>query len=145
MNSLICLEMKYSQYYWFTFIEEQQEFALPMLELNIFLEIHLSIFGCAGSSLLCELSSRCSKWGLVFGCDAQASHCADFTGSRARALGSCASQALEHRLDGCGTRAQLLHGMWALPGSGFEPVSPALASGFFTTEPPGKPRIKRIS
>ena len=26
-----------------------------------------------------------------------------------------------------------------LPGSGIEPMSPALADGFFTTEPPGKP------
>ena len=31
-------------------------------------------------------------------------------------------------------------GMWNLPGSGIEPVSPALAGGFFTTELPGKPR-----
>ena len=29
--------------------------------------------------------------------------------------------------------------MWDLPGPGIEPVSPALAGGFFTTEPPGKP------
>ena len=29
--------------------------------------------------------------------------------------------------------------MWDLTGSGTEPVSPALASRFFTTEPPGKP------
>ena len=27
--------------------------------------------------------------------------------------------------------------MWDLPGSGIEPASPALAGGFFTTEPPG--------
>ena len=26
-----------------------------------------------------------------------------------------------------------------LPDSGMEPVSPALAGGFFTTEPPGEP------
>ena len=26
-----------------------------------------------------------------------------------------------------------------LPGSGIEPTCPALAGGFFTTEPPGKP------
>ena len=26
-----------------------------------------------------------------------------------------------------------------LPRSGIEPMSPALAGGFFTTEPPGKP------
>ena len=29
--------------------------------------------------------------------------------------------------------------MWDLPGSRIKPVSPALAGGFFTTEPPGKP------
>ena len=28
--------------------------------------------------------------------------------------------------------------MWDLPGSGIEPVSPALASGFLTTGPPEK-------
>ena len=41
----------------------------------------------------------------------------------------------------CGTRAQLLHGMWNLPGPGLEPVSPAMAGGFLTTAPPGKPCI----
>ena len=30
--------------------------------------------------------------------------------------------------------------MWDLPGSGIEPVPPALAGEFFTTEPPGKSR-----
>ena len=29
--------------------------------------------------------------------------------------------------------------MWDLPGPGIEPVSPALAGGFLTTVPPGKP------
>ena len=29
--------------------------------------------------------------------------------------------------------------MWDLPGPGLEPVSPALAGGFPTTAPPGKP------
>ena len=29
--------------------------------------------------------------------------------------------------------------MWDLPGSGIEPMSPVLAGGLFTTEPPGKP------
>jgi len=28
-----------------------------------------------------------------------------------------------------------------LPNTGIEPLSPALAGGFFTTEPSGKPRI----
>ena len=34
---------------------------------------------------------------------------------------------------------QLLYGMRDLSGPGLEPVSPALAGGFFTIEPPGKP------
>ena len=29
--------------------------------------------------------------------------------------------------------------MWDLPGPGLEPVSPALAGGFLTIAPPGKP------
>ena len=28
--------------------------------------------------------------------------------------------------------------MWELPGSGIEPISPALVGGLFTTEPPGE-------
>ena len=39
----------------------------------------------------------------------------------------------------CGTWAELLRGMWDLPGPGIEPVSPALAGGVLTTAPPGKP------
>ena len=34
----------------------------------------------------------------------------------------------------------LAHDMWDLPGSGIEPVSPALAGRLLTTGPPGKPR-----
>ena len=34
--------------------------------------------------------------------------------------------------------------MWDLPGPGLEPVSPALAGGFLTTAPPGKPQENRI-
>ena len=45
-----------------------------------------------------------------------------------------------HRLSNCGSRAQLLHGMWDPPRPGLEPVSPELAGGFSTTAPPGKPK-----
>ena len=47
-----------------------------------------------------------------------------------------------HRLSSCGSRAQLLRGMWDLPRPGVEPVSPALAGRFSTTAPPGKPRLQ---
>ena len=43
------------------------------------------------------------------------------------------------RLSSCGSRAQLLRGMWDLPRQGLEPVSPALAGRLSTTAPPGKP------
>ena len=43
------------------------------------------------------------------------------------------------RLSSCGSRAQLLRGMWDLPRPGLEPASPALAGRFPTTAPPGKP------
>ena len=54
-----------------------------------------------------------------------------------------ASLVVEHRLQtrrlrSCGSRAQLLPGMWDLPRPGRESVSPALAGGFLTTVPPGK-------
>ena len=78
------------------------------------------------------------------------SHCGGFSCCGAQALGawasvvvacglsSCGSRALEHKLSSCGARAKLLHGMWDLPRPEIEPVSPALASGFLTTVPPGK-------
>ena len=55
-----------------------------------------------------------------------------------------ASLVAEHRLQrrrlsSCGSRAQLLRGMWDLPRPGLEPVSPALAGRLSTTAPPGKP------
>ena len=61
-----------------------------------------------------------------------------------RPLTVAASLVAEHRLQprrlsSCGSRAQLLRGMWGLPRPGLEPVSPALAGRFSTTAPPGKP------
>ena len=43
------------------------------------------------------------------------------------------------RLSNCGSRAQLLRGMWDPPRPGPEPVSPAPAGRLSTTAPPGKP------
>ena len=57
-----------------------------------------------------------------------------------------ASLVAEHRLhtrrlSNCGSRAELLRGMWDPPRPGLVPVSPALAGGLPTTAPPGKPKI----
>ena len=63
----------------------------------------------------------------------------------ARGLHSCGSQALEHRLDSYGTQTLLLRGTWDFLRPGMEPMSPALAGGFFTTEPPGRPYYDVLS
>ena len=62
------------------------------------------------------------------------------TGSRHAGFCSCGLRALVCRLNSCGARAWLLRSMWDLPGQGLEPISSALAGGFLTTVPPGKPR-----
>ena len=102
--------------------------------LFLFILIILSIFGCAGSSLLCRLFSSCGKQGLLSSCGVQASHCSGFSCCGARAPGhlgfiSFSTWALDHRLSSCGTQAQLFCCMWDLPGSGIEPVSPFLTIG----------------
>ena len=75
--------------------------------------------------------SSCGKWGPLF----IAVH-----GPLTIAAFLVAEHRLQtRRLSNCGSRAQLLLGMWDLPGPGLESVSPALASGFLTTAPPGKP------
>ena len=85
-----------------------------------------------GLSSCARAFSSCGKWGPLF------------IAVRGPLI-IVASLVAEHklqtrRLSNCGSRAQLLHGMWDLPGPGLEPVSPALAGGFLTTAPPGKPQ-----
>ena len=75
--------------------------------------------------------SSCSKWGPLF----IAVH-----GPYTIAASLVAEHRLQtRRLSSCGSRAQLLCGMWDLPRPGLEPVSPALAGRLSTTVPPGKP------
>ena len=49
-----------------------------------------------------------------------------------------------HRLSTCDTHVLLLCSIWDLPGSGLEPMSPALAVGFFTTEPPAAAAVTSV-
>ena len=59
--------------------------------------------------------------------------------SRAQALRSMDSVTAASALSSCGSRPKLLcYGMWDLPGSGIEPMSPVLAGRFLTTAPAGK-------
>ena len=106
----------------------------------------LFIFGCGGSLLLGGPFSSSGEWELslvlVHGLLPCGFSCLGVWAPvvPARGLSSCSSWAPEHRLSGCGTWALPHHGMWGLPRSGMEPMSPALAGGFFTTEPQGKPQ-----
>ena len=56
-----------------------------------------------------------------------------------RGLSGCGSRALERRPSASDAQAQLLRSMQDLPGSGIQPLSPALADGLVTIEPPGEP------
>ena len=76
------------------------------------------------------LFSSCREWGLLSGCGARASL------QRLLLLWSTGSRV--HKPHSGGSWAWLFHSLWNLPGSGIEPVSPALAGEFLTTEPSGK-------
>ena len=75
----------------------------------------LFLFGYPGSSLLLWLFSSCGKWEPLSPCGVWASHCSGFSCFRAQALGLTGDLS---------TWAWLLRGMWNLPGSGIEFVSP---------------------
>ena len=116
--------------------------------LFIYLWLRWVFVAACGLSLIAM-----SGEGATLHCNAQASYCSGFSccgawalGARAsvvvaRGLSSCGSWALECRLSSCGAQSQLPCSMWDLPGPGIEPLSPALAGGFLTTVPPGKPRV----
>ena len=88
--------------------------------------------------ILAVLGLRCShgltKQGLLCGCGAQASCCRGFS--------CCGAWTPGHMgFSSCGPRAQLLQGMWDLPGPGIEPESPALQGRLPTTGLPGKVKL----
>ena len=58
----------------------------------------------------------------------------------ARGRSSCSYWALEHRLSSCGHGLSCSAAYGNLPGPGIDPVFPAMAGRFFTTEPAGKPQ-----
>ena len=94
---------------------------------------------CEGFSLVAASRGYCLV--VVYGFLMEVSSLVAEHGLSVHGLSSCGSWALEYRLSSCGTWAYLLLSMWDLPGPGIKPVSPELAGGFFTTEPPGKPRL----
>ena len=77
--------------------------------------------------------SSCGEWGPLF---------IAVRGPLTVAASLVAEHRLQmRRLSSCGSRAQLLRGMWDPPRPGLDPASPALSGGFSTTAPPGKPPL----
>ena len=137
------------------FIKNQEIFFLIYFIFIYFLAV-LHLHCCARAFSICSERGYCSlqctgfslRWLLFL--RSTGSRCMGFSSCGTWALehagfSSCGtqvssygSQALECRLSSCGARAQLLRGMWDLPGPGIEPVAPALAGRVLTTVPPGK-------
>ena len=96
--------------------------------IYLFIYLFLAVLGlrfCA------RAVSSCCEWGPLF---------IAVRGPLTVAASLVAEHRLQtRRLSNCGSRAQLLRGMWDLPRPGLEPMSPALAGRFSTTAPPGKP------
>ena len=96
-----------------------------------FLKIFYFIFGCAGSSFL--VGVLWLSWGGLLAVYS------GFPCRRAQAPGMHAAAAAAHGLSSCGALALLPRGMWDLLRPGMKPASLALAGGFLTTGPSGKP------
>ena len=92
------------------------------------------------SLFLTALGLHCSEWafsscgeqGLLSRCGVLPSHCGGFSGCRAQALELTSSAVAVQRLS-CLAACEIF------PGPEMEPVSSALAGGFLTTQPLGKP------
>ena len=99
----------------------------------------LFIFGCVGSLVRARAFSSCGKQGPLF-IAVRGPLFIVVRGPFTTAAPPVAGHRLQtRRLSSCGSRAQVLRGMWDPPRPGLEPVSPALAGRFSTTAPPGKP------
>ena len=108
----------------------------PLLLFFIFLEIGVYLFIYLFSAVLglrfcARAFSGCGKRGPLF---------IAVRGPLTIAASLVAEHRLQtRRLSSCGSRAQLLRGMWDLPRPGPKPVRPALAGRLSITAPPGKP------
>ena len=121
------------QYYVLQRNGDKQPETKNIFGIQMFLPIFFFFFFVAvlGLRFCARAFSSCGEWGPLF---------IVVRGPLTVAASLAAEHRLQtHRLSSCGSRAQLLRGMWDLPRPELEPVSPALAGRFSTTAPPGKP------
>ena len=110
---------------------------VPVGYLFFFLNIYFWL--CSAFVVACAFSSCSSEWELHSSCGVWASQWGDISFLRTWAPGTRASVVLASVLSSCGTWASSPHSTRNLPRPGIEPVSPALAAGFLSSGPPGKP------
>ena len=91
------------------------------------------IFVCAGSSLLCLVSPYLWRAELLYSRGTCASHCGGFSCCRVWWVPGHTG------FSSYCAWARLLCSLWDLPSPEIGPLSPALAGGLCTTEPPQKP------
>ena len=124
-------------------VSGQQDLEFFSLLLLLFFNLIYLFLAALGLCYCARAFSSCGERGLLFVavCGLLIAVASFVAEHRLQAPGfrSCGAWAVERRLSSCGTQAQLLRGMWDLPGPGLEPMSPALAGRFLTTAPPGKP------
>ena len=108
--------------------------------LNLVYILFIYFYDCVGSlSFRVRAFSSCGKWGPLF-IAVRGPLFIAVRGPFTIAAPPVAGHRLQtRRLSSCGSRAQLLRGMWDPPRPGLEPASPALAGRFSATAPPGKP------
>ena len=104
-----------------TFLREEQltfTFFFLILAIScIFIYLFYLFMAVLGLRFCVRAFSSCGKWGPLF---------IAVRGPLIIAASLVAEHRLQmHRLSNCGSRAQLLRGMWDLPRPGLEPVSPA--------------------
>ena len=108
----------------FTYSEMHETF-FNLTVFCVFFKICLFL-AVLGLRCCVQALSSCSEWGLFSSCRVWASQCGGL---------SCGST----DFSSYDALVWLPWGMWGLLGAGIEPESPALATGFLTTRPPGKP------
>ena len=130
MNSLYFYDEIIYKVFFFTSYHLLTLFFFNFLNL-LFIYYYFLFLAVLGLRFYVRAFSSCGEWGPLF---------IAVRGPLTIAASLVAEHRLQMlRLSSCGSRAQLLCGMWDLPRPGLEPVSPALAGRFSTTAPPGKP------
>ena len=114
-----------------TFFFFKEMFLFPFAFIYLFIYFLYLFLAVLGLRFCVRAFSRCGKRGPLF---------IAVRGPLTVAASLVAEHGLQtRRLSSCGSRAQLLHGMWDPPRPGLEHVYPASAGRLSTTAPPGKP------